>query len=126
MGKYILLICAFISLTACAAEDEAYYRNNPQLLQEAVKNCPNKKSAKMSCEQLNALAANVNEMAYQLQINPQAFGRKILELQEVIAKQQADLKSNPNQPELVNLITKNKQNLADRLAIVKWLESPES
>ncbi|KTC78401.1 hypothetical protein [Legionella brunensis] len=126
MRKCLFLICLSILSTACSAQDEAYYRQNPQALQQAVKNCPNKKPTQISCEQLAILAESVNELAYQLQINPQAFGKKILALQETLAKQQIELKNNPNQPDLKNLIEENKKNLAERLAIVKWLESPES
>ncbi|KTD23399.1 secreted endonuclease [Legionella lansingensis] len=126
MGKYVFLIFASIALVACGRQDETYYRQNPQALQQAVQNCPNKKPADISCAQLVNIAREVNELAYQLQTSPQGFGKSILELQENIAQQQAALQSNPNQPELKSSIEKNKQNLALRLAIVKWLESPES
>lgn len=126
MMKYLFLLCTPLILVACATQDENYYRKNPQALQQAVKNCPNKSSSEVSCEQLMKLAENINELAYQLQINPQGFGKKILTLQENLAKQQADLQDNPNQPELRKMIEQNKQQLVERLAVVKWLESPES
>ncbi|WED44053.1 hypothetical protein [Legionella cardiaca] len=126
MGKYLLLIFASMTLTACTVQDENYYRRNPKALQQAVKNCPNQKPSRLSCEQLAIVAESVNELAYQLQMSPQAFGKEILQLQETLAKQQVELENNPNQPELKSLIEKTKQNLAERLAIVKWLESPES
>ncbi|CEK10970.1 hypothetical protein [Legionella hackeliae] len=126
MGKALLLICASMLLSACTVEDENYYRRNPQVLQQALKNCPDKKPSHISCEQLATLAASVNELAYQLQMNPQGFGKKILALQETLAKQRLELENNPNQPELKSLVEKNKQDLTQRLAIVRWLESPES
>lgn len=127
MEKYILLVCMSFSLVACASpKNEAYYRQNPQQLQQAVQNCSNQQSTHVSCERLAKIAQDVNELAYQLQINPQSFGKTILQLQQTLAQQQAELKANPNQAELKTEIEKNKQQLAQRLAIVKWLESPES
>ncbi|ASQ45650.1 hypothetical protein [Legionella clemsonensis] len=127
MGKvFLLLVCASLFLTACAVHEESYYRRNPQALQQAIKDCPNKKPQQMSCEQLTILAEGINQLAYQLQANPQAFGKKILALQETLAKQQAELKANPSQSSLKISIEKNEKELAERLAIVRWLESPES
>lgn len=127
MEKYLLLICTSFSLVACASQkNEAYYRQHPQLLQQAVQGCPGKQPAQLSCEQLVQISQGVNELAYQLQINPQAFGKSILQLQETLGQQQAALRNNPDQAELKIEIEKNKQKLAERLAIVKWLESPES
>jgi hypothetical protein len=126
MEKYLLLICASFSLAACASQDEEYYRLHPQLLQQAVQACPVKKPSLLSCEELSQIARSTHELAYQLQASPQAFGKSILELQQTLAKQEAELRKNPNQPALQSEIKKNKRNLAERLAIVKWLESPES
>jgi len=64
-------------------------------------------------------------LAYQLQYNPQGFGHKILALQQTIATQQSELTTN-NSPELKTSLAQNKQDLAYYLAVVKWLESPES
>ncbi|MDI9818285.1 MULTISPECIES: hypothetical protein [unclassified Legionella] len=126
MLRYLLLICALLTLVACSARDEDYYRKNPQALQLAIKNCPEQAPAGLSCEQLTAIAHRINQLAYQLQISPQNFGRKILELQQTLAKQQAELEKNPEQSEIKAIIEENKQQLSERLAIVKWLESPES
>ncbi|OCH98792.1 hypothetical protein A8135_10850 [Legionella jamestowniensis] len=127
MGKaFLLLIGASLFLTACTVQDESYYRRNPQMLQQAIKDCPNKKPQQMTCEQLTVLAKSINQLAYQLQMNPQGFGKIILALQETLAKQQAELKNNPNQPGLRASIEKTKRELEERLAIVRWLESPES
>lgn len=75
---------------------------------------------------MNQLAKQMNELAYQLQYNPQGFGQQILLLQETIAQQEAALKLNQAMPETKSSLAKNKQNLKQRLAVVKWLESPES
>ena len=113
-------------LIACSTKDEQYYRTHPKALKEAIKNCPAKQPSQLSCDQLAMIDSTVNDLAYQLQISPLAFGKKILVLQESLAKQQSDLKANPNQFELKQTIEKNKQQLAECLAIVRWLESPES
>lgn len=126
MKKNLLLACMTLLLVACSAKDEHYYRTNPQALQDALSACPNKQPSGVSCEKLSSIALTVNDLAYQLQTNPQAFGRKILSLQEKLATAQENLKSHPEQTELKTLIKENKQQLAECLAVVRWLESPES
>ena len=44
----------------------------------------------------------------------------------MIGKQEAALQKEANQPEIQSSLVENKRQLQDRLAIVKWLESPES
>ncbi|KTD36770.1 secreted endonuclease [Legionella nautarum] len=126
MRKYLFMACMSLLLAACSTqEDGQYYRTHPQALQDAVKDCPAKQPTQMSCKQLADVAIGVNELAYQLQINPQAFGMKILSIQETLAHQQASLKANPNQPELKLTVQHNEEQLAEYLAIVRWLESPQ-
>ncbi|KTC93804.1 MULTISPECIES: hypothetical protein [Legionella] len=125
MQKYLFMACMSLLLAACSTqEDGQYYRTHPQALQNAVKDCPAKQPANISCKQLAEVATGVNELAYQLQVNPQAFGKKIIALQETLASQQANLKANPNQPELKVTVQNNEEQLAEYLAIVRWLESP--
>lgn len=127
MRKLWVLVCAAsIALAACSTRDEQYYRLNPQALQQAIKDCPNKQPAQISCEQLAAINSSVYELVYQIQINPQEFGKQILSIQQELAKQRIVLKKNPKQPELRKMIEENEPRLAERLAIVRWLESPES
>ncbi|WP_019217151.1 hypothetical protein [Legionella tunisiensis] len=127
MRKLWILVCAAsIALGACSTRNEQYYRLNPQALQQAIKECPNKRPAQISCEQLAAINSSVYELVYQIQINPQEFGKQILSIQQDLAKQRHMLEKNPNQPELRKTIEGNEQRLAERLAIVRWLESPES
>lgn len=124
--KYLFMACLSIFLVACSTKNEQYYRTNPQALEDAIKSCPAKQPSNLSCEQLANIASSVKELAYELQVNPPAFGKKILALQELLAKQKAELQTNPNQLELKTTFEKNQQQLAECLAIVKWLESPES
>lgn len=124
--NYLLLAGMFMVLTACTTKDEYYYQTHPQALQEAIKNCPQKPAAHVSCEQLNQVASSINELAYELQVSPQGFGKKILALQNKLAKQQSALHKNPKRSKLIRLTKKSEQRLAEYLAVVRWLESPES
>ena len=126
MIKYILLLVASLWVAACAAHDERFYSLHPKALQQAIEKCPQQQPRDISCEQLKNIASRVNESAYQLRVNPQEYGQKILTLQEMIGKQEAALQKEANQPEIQSSLVENKRQLQDRLAIVKWLESPES
>lgn len=116
-----LLFCGLLS---CSTQDEQYYLSHPKKLHEALNACPEQKGA-MSCAELRKIATRLDTLAYQLQASPQGFGAKILALQEEIAKQEKELKDNKQSPELKASIEQNKQDLAQYLVIVKWLESPE-
>ena len=113
-------------LTSCMAHDKQYYRNNPQKLQAALKNCPEQQPKNVNCDVLKDIAQEMNRYAYELQLSPQQFGQKILLLQVQLAKMQDDVNQNSNQPDLKDKIAQNQQELETRLAVVKWLESPES
>lgn len=123
--KYLFMVSALL-LIACSPQNERYYQTHPQALQKALKDCPSKTPANLSCEQLKTMASTMNDLGLQLQTNPQLFGKKILALQELIAKQAADLKAKTNQPELKSALEKNEQLLEQYLVLVKWLESPVS
>jgi hypothetical protein len=56
----------------------------------------------------------------------QAFGNKILSLQQTIAQQKSELEKNNSNQELKTSLDKNEHDLVEFLAVVKWLESPES
>jgi|GEM_PF-1407338 len=126
MVRHLILGLVAVSLlTACTTHDEQYYRTNPPALQQAIKDCSEQSSGQLTCDQLKAIAADVSQLAYELQINPQAFGKKIISLQNQMVAIQAQLKQNPNQTELTQSLHTVEQELKDRLAIVKWLESPQ-
>lgn len=125
MIKLIMLSCATFLLLACSTQDKQYYRLNPQVLQQALQACPTHPPKQISCEELAVLALKVNYLGYQLQVNPQGFGKKILSLQEEFATQQQALLQSFQQPKLISLMAQTKQQLAEHLAIVKWLESPK-
>jgi hypothetical protein len=123
--KYLFMACTLF-LVACSSRDEYYYLTHPQALQNAVKNCPEKQSSELSCNQLTNIAITTNDLVFQLQTHPQGFGKKILALQETIAKQKINLQTKADQAELKLIFEKNKRLLEQYLAVVKWLESPES
>lgn len=126
MMKYLFLVFGLMGLTACQAKDGQYYRTHPKELQSALKACPEKKPDGISCEQLNDIGQRVNGLAYQLQANPQAFGSKILALQQQIAQINTQIKKDKSNSELQAKLDASKQELVDMMSIVKWLESPES
>jgi len=119
MIKHIFSTIAALMLVACVSHDEQYYRVNPQELQVALKQCRTNVPSQVPCETLHNIAIEVNHLAYELQANPQGFGSNIIALQMEIFKQQ-----NAMTPSDDNKLKAMKQELAMRLAIVKWLESP--
>ena len=124
--RYIILVIISFWMVACSAHDEHYYSLHPDALQQALKQCPGQQPKHVSCEQLKTVALHVNDLANQLRANPQDYGKQILALQETVAKQETALQQNAKQPDLDAELNNNKQQLKERLAIVKWLESPES
>lgn len=125
MNKYIVFALMSLVLAGCGAKDEQYYRSHPKEIQKSLAACPSNQPEGLSCQQLQKLGERMNTLAYQLQSNPQGFGAKILALQESIAQEELQLKQNSG-PELKLSIKEHKHTLADYLAVVKWLESPES
>lgn len=126
MIKYAFLLITILSISACSAHDPQYYREHPRALQQAIQQCPEKPPSQVSCDQLFAIAATMNDLAEKLRSDRQGFGKAILALQETIAQQQSELRLQPKQPELDSSLKENQMHLQEHLAVVKWLESPES
>lgn len=126
MNKYLMVILIAIGLTSCGKKNEHYYQLHPKELQNALKACPNQAPQGLTCQQLDQLGKHMNSLAYELQSNPQAFGSRILTLQQTIANQHLELKRNNDNQELKISLVQNQHDLADCMAVVKWLESPES
>jgi len=125
MIKYIILLAMPLLTNTClAAHDSTYYSTHLKELQKAIEFCPEKHPAGVSCEELNISAQRTNELVSELQYNPQGFGQKILTLQESLAKLTTTLQTNPGHPEALEAAEQHKLQLSERLAIVKWLESP--
>ena len=126
MNMYLVVILLAFGLTSCTVKDEQYYLNNPKELQHALKSCPNQQPQGLSCEKMQQIGDRLNSLGYQLQRNPPGFGNTILALQQTIAKKQLELKTNPANQELQSSLDKDNHELAELLAVVRWLESPES
>lgn len=126
MNKYLVLVIVLLGLTACTLKDEHYYQTHPKELQQAMKACPTVQPKGLTCEQITDIAARLNTLAYQLQYNPQGFGSKILAMQQTIANQESELSKDRSNKALQSELAKNQHELADHMAVVKWLESPES
>lgn len=126
MNKYLVAILVILGLTSCTKKDARYYQLHPNKLQQALKVCPEQAPQGLTCEQLQTLAGRMNHLAYQWQLSPQGFGTKILILQETIASEQQQLKTESTNADLQANMAQNKHDLAEYLAIVKWLESPVS
>ena len=111
MFKSIVLSSCMAWASICLACDALCYELNPKALSAVIKQCPDKAPKGVSCETLAAIASRINSLADELRDEPQAFGLTIMQLQSAAAN---DSLSNNTQLELKK-----------RLAIVKWLETPE-
>lgn len=125
MIRRIIIITLTFWIAACSAHDEHYYSQNPNALQEALKNCDEKPGKGLNCIQLRDMAMRMNDFASQLREDPQGYGKQILALQEKIATQESEIEKSADQPALKTQLADNKKQLSERLAVVKWLESPE-
>lgn len=107
-----------------AAKDVSYYRVHPVELQLVLKACSDSPKLDEKCNDLQIIAQQLNAQAYELQSNPQQFGQTILHLQEMIAKATIELENTPSKSEIRTFLEENTAQLQQRLAVVKWLESP--
>tara|TARA_R110002095_G_scaffold94113_1_gene81941 strand:- start:112 stop:510 length:399 start_codon:yes stop_codon:yes gene_type:complete len=129
-SKNKIIACAglgviWLGLTACSSENEQKYSTNPKALQQAMKQCPDHPPKKISCEQLSNISMRVNQLAYKLRLDQQAYGKDILALQSMITEQRSALEKNPNKAELNKSLKNNQKLLQEHLAVVRWLASPE-
>lgn len=121
MKKYSMVVMFTVFLTACQNADEQYYWNNPMALKKALSQCAQKSAKGLNCQKLQAIAQEMETLAYELRVSPQNFGKKIIALQESVAKEESATE-NKSASELL----KNKKQLQQYLYIAKWLESPGS
>lgn len=125
MIRYIILMAIpLLANSFSVMHNEAFYRLHPGELQKAIEYCPAQHPKGISCEQLAHCARRANELISELHASPQGFGHNILALQEDMDKLRSSLKASADQIEIQTSIDKNKEQLNERLAIVKWLESP--
>lgn len=125
MMKWVIVLWTLLWCLTGNAHTEMYYYLHPTKLQKALDACT-QQTAIPDCDELKQIAIRLNNAAFELRRNPQYFGKQILDLQETIAKQEVSLENNPTQSDLAALLKNNRQELQRKLAIIKWLESPES
>lgn len=122
-----MIILFSMGLTSCQLKkDEQFYLAHPKELQSALKSCPTDQPVNLSCSELEQIGSRMNSLAYQLQLSPQKFGNSILALQQKIAAQKIELKEAGTNADLQASIEQNQHDLKYYMAVVKWLESPES
>jgi len=126
MLKCIVWMLMVSWASVCVAHDENYYMMNPKKIQKVLADCPQRRPDGVSCEQLNQIAAHMNELAAELRQDPQAYGHYILSMQETIAQQIALSNQQKDSADLQAQLAKNQQTLRERLTIIKWLESPDA
>jgi hypothetical protein len=124
MLRLFFIFSMFFSIAACSAHDEQYYATHPKKLQQAIDRCPSEPPQQLSCEQLAQLVLRINDYALDVRMHPQSFGKKILSLQETIAKQESDVKRSPKDDDLRQALRSNQKQLKERLAVVGWLLAP--
>lgn len=131
--RSLSVVALLFAITSCSsASDEKYYRMHPSKIAAAVKQCQREAPEDAACRRLQSLQQQIMGLAYELQASPQAFGSKILHNQQAIQDTKAKLKQAlavkdqqtvaSLNDELKTQQMKNKQ----YLAVVRWLESPES
>jgi hypothetical protein len=128
--KYLFLSTLILFLTACQKHDLQFYRTHPRALQTAMDQCPSQNASNPSCEELSRVALDINKLVFELQQNAQLFGVHLMGLQAELATLQAEAKSNSlsleKRKDLTKKIKAMQEDLSMRLAVVEWLESPES
>lgn len=121
LGWRCILIMPWFVITACSEPKPQYYKTHPHELQLALQqHCLKPKELTSDyCVNLMKIAEHINQLIYELQLSPQLFGQNLLQLQMILAKQM-------QQPNSLSKIKKIQDDLEERLAIVQWLESPET
>lgn len=120
-----LMLMIFLPLSACQAKNEQYYRLHPDELQQALQQCMASEQSRNRCDSLWAIERDVRQLEFELKSNPQGFGQKIIRFQVRQVSLEKELQSHENKQKRLELNEISDQ-LEQYLAIVRWLESPES
>ena len=121
----LFLFSLFLFTSTGFAGTVDYSKLSPQQIETDLASCPqHQPHFNLSCEQLRQIAERINDLAIQLQINRQGYGQAILAAQEKLAQQEELLDKHKDDIQLISEIAVNKQEINERLTIVKWLESP--
>lgn len=110
---------------ACFANTVPYSKLSLRIIENDLANCPQKQPRLgVSCVELRKVAKRINDLAIQLQIDRQGYGKDILCAQEKLAAQQELIAKNLGNKQLAAEIANNRREIDERLTVVKWLESP--
>lgn len=114
---WLVSILSLCLIGGCTSHQAAYYRHHPQAVFKALQACASgKQHLDPSCQDLESMAQVLRKWVSEVQSNPQSFGQEIIQTQIRCAA--------------VTLSEAEKMrchhDLEMRLAVVKWLESPES
>lgn len=121
----IILAIFVCLLTACVKKDVQYYWQHPDKLQAVIAKCPSIQPQGIDCKTLSRVQQSMAALGNELQKNPQDFGKKIILLQENIATMTVQLKKEPENQTLHHAMLVLQTELTQRLAVTRWLESPE-
>lgn len=119
MRHVILIFLGIGLLTSCSEKPSTYYWQHPQALRHALIQCQQSRNSPV-CEKLFQIGYSMNILGQELQANPQAYGNTLLNLQMELGKKMAK-----KQQSTSTSLESIKQEIQQRLAVIKWLESPE-
>lgn len=111
-----VIVILFVMLTGCKPHDNTYYQIHPQALFSALTHCAGTTSSDLACQNLKKMAQSFQKLALSLERDPHAFGQQIIGLEVHCSSSMLSLKEKDTCQET----------LQRRLAVVKWLESPEN
>lgn len=116
------LIFIFVSiglLVGCSERSSSYYWQHPQVLHDALIKCQQNRNTAI-CDKISQIGYSMNILGQELQANPEEYGKTLLNLQMQLAEKSAQ-DTHTNDQSLQSL----QQEIQQRLAVIKWLESPE-
>lgn len=124
--RYVILFCSCIGiLTGCSEKPSSYYWKHPQVLRDALSQCQQNRESP-TCKKLSSIGYSMNTLGQELQANPQAYGKTILNLQMELAKERAKKQhAGEVSDQSTDTLEPIEQEIEQRLAVIKWLESPE-
>lgn len=124
MYKPLLLIIATLLLVSCKEKNQTFYWEHPRELEKVIALCPGVHPEKITCSELQDIAASMQAFAWQLRMDPQGFGKAIMDLQQEIKLQEIQLTNKPEEKQWASTLAKNKRLLQQRLVMVKHLQAP--
>lgn len=125
LNKFLYILLFFGSISLAAQVD--YNKLDLKQLKQDLESCPKlEPGSGISCLELREVAQRINDLVVEMQLDRQGFGRLILDEQVQLAKQLELREQHGGTPDLDTKIENLQQNINERLAIIKWLESPKN